>query len=114
MTTAGYTLGWLREYVCGLEYAAERGAIEEYLFETDAEFNFRVDNRGKFAGVVVELAYSPAVKFDSATGIVYAHEVSARHNVHAHARISDAAREEFNDYFSALFELAQASDSFTA
>lgn len=114
MTTTGYTLGWLREYAAGLEYAAERGAIEEYLFDTDAGFTFRVDKRGEFAGAVVELAYSPKVNFDSATGTVYAHEVSARHNVHAHARISDAAREEFNAYFSDLFELAQACGDFTA
>lgn len=114
MTTAGYTIGWLQEYVAGLEYAAGRGAIEEYLNDVDAEFNFNVDAAGNFAGATVSLCVSPMVVFHSATGIVYAHEVSAQHNVHAHARISDVAREEFNAYFADVFELAQACGDFTA
>ena len=114
MTTAGYTVGWLAEYVAGLEYAAERGNFAEYLFDVDADFNFAVDNEGNFAGAMVTLCNSPAVKFNSARGIVYAHEVSAKHNVHAHARISDAAREEFNAYFAEIFELVQDCEDFTA
>lgn len=114
MTTAGYTVGWLAEYVAGLEYAAERGAIEEYLYEVDAEFTFNVDAAGNFAGAMVTLAGNPRINFNSDTGIVRARSTSPHHTVVAWQRLTNAAREEFNAYFAEVFELAQVCEDFTA
>lgn len=116
MTLAGYVTSWATEYAAGIEHAAELGdnAIEEYLFDMDASWTFITDKRGEYCGARVELCPSPHVTFNPHTGIVRTRDTSARQNVTVGVKVSDAAREEFNAYFAAIFELAQASRDITA
>lgn len=111
MTLAGYVTGWATEYAAGIDAAGLGGddAIEEYLFDMDAQWTFITDKRGEYHGAQVELCPSPHVTFNPHTGIVRARDTSIRQAVTVGVKVSDAAREEFNAYFAAIFELAQAS-----
>ena len=110
MTLVGYVTSWATEYASGIEHAAKLGgnAIEEYLFDVDTQWTFKVNKRGEFCGAQVEFAYSPKVTFNSYTGILRARDASAKHCAVVSVKVSDEAREEFNAYFADVFELAQA------
>lgn len=114
MTLAGYVTGWATEYAAGIEYAAEGGAeaIERYLDDMDANGGFITNERGEYCGTRIELCVSPHVTFYPHTGIVRTRDTSARQTVTVGVKVSDAAREAFNEYFAAWFEIAQASGDF--
>lgn len=111
MTLAGYVTGWATEYAAGIDAAGLGGdnAIEEYLFDMDASWAFITDKRGEYCGARVELCPSPHVTFNPHTGIVRTRDTSARQTVTVGVKVSKAAQEFFDEYFSTLFELAQGS-----
>lgn len=117
MTLAGYVTGWATEYAAGIEYVAELGdddAVDEYLFDRDAQWTFITDKHGEYRGTRIELCPSPHVTFNSHTGIVRARDTSARQTVTVGVKVSKAAQEFFDEYFSTLFELVQGSRDITA
>lgn len=117
MTLAGYVTGWAAEYAAGIESVAGLGdddAIEEYLFDMDAQWTFITDKHGEYRGARVELCPSPRVTFNPHTGIVRVRDTSAKYSVTVGVKVSKAAQEFFDEYFSTLFEMIQASRDITA